>query len=267
MNYVVGDIQGCYKGLKRLLKKIKFQPGKDTLWAAGDLVARGEDSLSTLAFLYDLGDNFKTVLGNHDLHLLAIHSGVKASKRADKLEKLLASKDVDKYTDWLRHQPLARRINDNTLLCHAGLYPSWSTDKAIRLSKEVEEKLQSKHFKRFLPHMYSSEAVCWKEAKDSKKRLTFVINAMTRMRYLSPQLALDFEEKCAPELARSPLLPWFDVNNKKMKPDECVVFGHWASLNGKTNKSNYIGLDTGYVWGNKMTVWCLETREKMAIHA
>jgi len=267
LNYVVGDIQGCYKGLKQLLKKVKFNPNTDTLWATGDLIARGDDSLSTLSYLYELGDSFKTVLGNHDLHLLAIHCGLKAPKKSDRLCELLANKDIDKFVDWLRHQPLARKINETTLLSHAGLYPKWSVKKALKLSGEVEKKLQSKHFRAFLPNMYSNEKVCWKHVKDTEKRLTFVVNAMTRMRYITHKLELDFEEKCAPEFASPSLKPWFDVENKKTGPDEVVVFGHWASLNGKTAKSNYIGLDTGYVWGNKMTVWCLETQGKIAIHA
>jgi bis(5'-nucleosyl)-tetraphosphatase (symmetrical) len=155
-NYIVGDIQGCYSGLRALLKKAQFNPTKDKLWAVGDLIGRGPEALQTLRFLYALGDRFETVLGNHDLHLLAIYCGVRQAKPADKLDELLAAKELPGYIKWLRSKPLAIRLDQHTLLTHAGLYPLWSYEKALGLSLEISEQLSGKHWKALLQQMYSN---------------------------------------------------------------------------------------------------------------
>lgn len=259
MNYIVGDIQGCYLGLKALLKKVRFKPHRDQLWAVGDLVARGEDSLSTLQYLFELGDSFKSVLGNHDLHLLSIANGLKNPKPSDKLDALLNDKDINKYVDWLRTFPLARKIDSKTLLCHAGLYPQWSIDDALDLSLEVQNKLKRKDYPLFLKNMYSSQSRNWQDAKNSTDRQVFIVDAMTRMRYLSAPLELDFKEKNSPDHAPSHLFPWFAVKNPRLTKKQRIVFGHWASLCGQTKKSQFIGLDTGFVWGGQMSCLCAET--------
>ncbi len=265
MNYVVGDIQGCYQGLKKLLKIIKFNPNQDTLWAVGDLVARGEDSLSTLELLYDLGSNFKTVLGNHDLHLLSIINGIKPVKPQDKLDPLLASNDIEQYANWLRQFPLATMINKHNLLTHAGLFPEWSFKKAIRLSTEIESKLQSNDYTDFLMKMYQNTPDTWDNTKKSSLRLTFSVNALTRMRYLNKRNQLDFKEKNSPLQTPSKFIPWYEINNPHMLPEQRIIFGHWASLNGRTNQPNKIALDTGYVWGGHLTCLCLETKKLIKI--
>jgi bis(5'-nucleosyl)-tetraphosphatase (symmetrical) len=267
MNYIVGDIQGCFRGLKRLLKKIHFYPEYDTLWAVGDLVARGDDSLSTLAFLFDLGDNFKTVLGNHDLHLLSVINGVKDPKEADRLGPLLKSKDLPKFESWLRQFPLARLVDENTLMIHAGLFPKWSVTQALALSAEVEEVLQSKEYVQFLSTMYSSKPQHWETVAHSSERLVFIVNALTRMRFLTHQGFLDFKEKRGPEDAPSSLVPWFKCTNEALTQKQRIVFGHWASLAGNTKKKSMIGLDTGYVWGGYLSCWCLETDKITRISA
>jgi len=257
-NYVVGDIQGCYSGLIKLLEKAKFNPKKDKLWAVGDLIARGPDSLKTLSYLHSLGDSFDCVLGNHDLHFLAIHSGLKLAKKNDELTALLESKKVDKFARWLRTKPLAKRINKHTLICHAGLYPQWSFKQAESFSDEVSAQLSGKKYQQLLANMYGPEPKSWNPALKNHDRLRFIINAFTRMRFITAQNELEFETKSSPSLASKNLLPWFTIGNDNLKKKQLVLFGHWATLMGRTNSNQFIGLDTGYVWGNKMTMYWLE---------
>jgi bis(5'-nucleosyl)-tetraphosphatase (symmetrical) len=261
MNYVVGDIQGCFRALQALLRQINFDPAKDTLWSVGDLVARGEDSLSTLALLYDLGPNFKTVLGNHDLHLLSVANGVKKANPKDNLSSLLASPKLSIFVDWLRQFPLAQQLDKQTLICHAGLYPFWSFSKAICLSKEVENVLRSDNYVDFLSHMYAKQTSNWEKAKHSPYRLKFIVDAFTRMRYVDKNGHLDFSCKRAPSDAPKHLIPWYEMNNCKRLSNQRILFGHWASLVGNTGINNIVGLDTGFVWGGKLTCLCLETNQ------
>jgi bis(5'-nucleosyl)-tetraphosphatase (symmetrical) len=257
-NYIVGDIQGCYSGLRKLLKKADFDPAHDKLWAVGDLIGRGPESLQTLRFLYSLGDRFETVLGNHDLHLLAIYCGIRLVKPADKLDELLAAKKLPTYIKWLRSKHLAIKLDEHTLLTHAGLYPLWSVDKALSLSAEVSELLSGKHWKSLLQHMYSNEPSCWSKTLQDNPRRRFIINAFTRMRYLENGCELELNCTTSPELAPEGLSPWFTVPNKKLKTKQKVIFGHWASLQGNTHSTQFIALDTGYVWGQSMTLLNLE---------
>ncbi|MCC2617817.1 symmetrical bis(5'-nucleosyl)-tetraphosphatase [Aestuariibacter halophilus] len=266
-NYVVGDIQGCYSGLRRLLDKVDFEPSKDTLWCVGDLIARGPESLETLAFLHDLGDSFATVLGNHDLHFLAIHSGLKRAKSSDLLGPLLRSPDVDTYAYWLRHQPLARRINDKLLISHAGLYPRWSFDDAIALSDEVHQQLIHEHWKVLLQGMYGNEPARWRSSLDGMDRWRFIINAFTRMRFMTDKKHLELTTKTSPSMAKAPLKPWFSYPNDKLHKGQRVVFGHWAALMGETGKKRYIALDTGYVWGNKLSMLDVESERIFRVSA
>ncbi|WP_100643868.1 symmetrical bis(5'-nucleosyl)-tetraphosphatase [Alteromonas facilis] len=259
--YVVGDIQGCYKGLVGLLKKIQFDAKKDTLWAVGDLVARGEDSLSTLQLLYELGDSFHTVLGNHDLHLLAVCSGIRQAKRQDNLGALLASSQLPDFIDWLRHKPLATKIDKNTLIVHAGLFPQWSLKQSLALSDCVSERLQSDDFERFLVSMYGNTPEAWSEELSDDKKLRFIVNAMTRMRFLDKRQRLNFSLKDSPSQCPDGFKPWFQFKNPNLKKKQRVIFGHWAALNGLKNNSQFIGLDTGYVWGGKLTAFRLDDAE------
>lgn len=260
-NYIVGDIQGCLAGLLPLLEKVNFDRKVDKLWAVGDLVARGPESLETLLFLRDLEGAFDCVLGNHDLHFLAIHAGLKAAKKSDLLEPLLTSKEVDGLAKWLRRKPLAVRPDKDTLISHAGLYPQWSFKKAIKLSDEVSEVLNGKGYKTLLSCMYGSEPRKWSNELAGYARLRFIINAFTRMRFITQQTSLEFDTKISPKIAAKNLKPWFEITNPKLKKQQTVVFGHWATLMGKTNSTQFIGLDTGYVWGNHMSLYHLESKE------
>lgn len=266
-NYVVGDIQGCFSGLQRVLAEASFNPSTDTLWSVGDLIARGEDSLGVLRYLYELGDSFQTVLGNHDLHFLAIQQGVKPPKKSDKLAPLLADSKVSVYSDWLRSKPLAMLINEQVLIAHAGLYPKWSFEDAVRLSNEVSSLLGAPDWRDLLVNMYGSEPHKWKPSLSGIKRHRFIINAFTRMRFLTARQELEFATKTAPMLlpSSSGLSPWFSFDNQALDSEQCVIFGHWAALMGQTDNPRFIGLDTGYVWGNTMTLYHLEKKEKVSV--
>jgi bis(5'-nucleosyl)-tetraphosphatase (symmetrical) len=265
-NYVVGDIQGCYSGLRQVLKKAKFNPNKDKLWAVGDLIARGPESYETTKYLSDLGEHFDTVLGNHDLHLMAIAHGIAKPKPQDKLEKLIKHKNFSSYIDFLLQKPLALSPAANTLITHAGLYPAWSHKKTLKLSYEIQEELQSGNPKKFLTSMYGSMPNRWDKSLKAENRYRFIVNACTRMRYVHSDNSLDFATKCHPQNAPSGLLPWFLAKNEKAKAKETIIFGHWASLMGKLPKtigipSTVIPLDTGFVWGNVMSLYCIESQK------
>ncbi|TRY30594.1 symmetrical bis(5'-nucleosyl)-tetraphosphatase [Aliiglaciecola sp. M165] len=263
--YVVGDIQGCYEGLRRLLDKVEFDRKYDKLWAVGDLVARGPDSLKTLVFLHGLGNAFDTVLGNHDLHFVAIQAGIKPAKRSDLLAPLLKSKKSDELAAWLRSKPLAHRLDKDTLISHAGLYPQWSLKKAVKLSQEVQQQLVGENWLALISAMYGNSPREWDKTLQGFDRYRFIINAFTRMRFIHNQTTLEFETKSAPSAGSGALRPWFNVANTKLKKQQTVIFGHWATLMGQTLSSKFIGLDTGYVWGNSMTLFDLENRKKISI--
>jgi bis(5'-nucleosyl)-tetraphosphatase (symmetrical) len=265
-DYVVGDIQGCYKGLKRLLKKIQFNPNRDRLIAVGDLIARGEDSLSVLQFCNDLDDRFMTVLGNHDLHLLAISVELRPAKPSDRLGPLLQYAGRDTLYRWLRNFPLAWQYDANTLISHAGLYPAWSFADATAHSQLVEHALQGNDYATFLAHMYGNDPVAWSNAHTIKQQQRFIVNAFTRMRYVTRQGGLEFTCKVAPHNAPQHLLPWFQFYNPHLAHKR-VLFGHWASLQGRTGSLQHIGLDTGYVWGNAMSCLNLDTQEIIRVTA
>ncbi|MFT5838869.1 MAG: bis(5'-nucleosyl)-tetraphosphatase (symmetrical) [Flavobacteriales bacterium] len=263
--YIVGDIQGCFLGLQRLLKKVEFSPENDHLIAVGDLIGRGTQALETLDYLYSLEDSFDTVLGNHDLHLLAIYAGIRKAKPDDNLDILLANTQLKTYINWLRCKPLALMADQNTLVTHAGLYPQWSVKKALNVSLEVSEQLQAKDWKNFIANMYGNQPSTWQKSLLGAQRLRFIINAMTRMRFIENQDELNFSCKTSPDLAPDKLTPWFKVLNKKLKEEQKVVFGHWASLNGNTHDNQFCGLDTGYVWEQDMTLLNLTSGELYSV--
>lgn len=269
--FVIGDIQGCYKGLRRLLDKAHFNPSNDMLYAVGDLVARGEDSLNTLRFLRGLGTSFSAVLGNHDLHLLAVANGIRKAKKSDKLTPLLNAADLPDLLNWLRQFPLASKIDSNTLIVHAGLYPHWSIDECISLSDEVSLALRSDNYVSFLTGMYGNKPDSWSPDLPSQERLRFVVNACTRMRFVNQNGKLDFDNKSHPNSVpanqRKKLAPWFEHTNKQLGTSDRVMFGHWAALSGETHNPQFIGLDTGYVWGQSMSLLCLDNKEIIRVDA
>ena len=230
-------------------------------------MARGNDSLSTLSCLRDLGPAFHAVLGNHDLHLLSVAHDIKPVKMSDRLGPLLQSPRLQEFVDWIRTMPLARLVDENTLMTHAGLFPLWSFADALSCSDEVSHLLTRDDYATFLPHMYTSKPTTWDAVKNTQERPVFIINAMTRMRFLDKQNTLDFKEKRSPNDVKSALRSWFEVDNANLSSSQRVVFGHWASLLGQTGRHSFIGLDTGYVWGGHLSCWCVETNKITKISA
>ena len=261
--YVVGDIQGCLNPLKCLLNEVDFNPEKDVLWSAGDIVNRGPMCLNTLRFLYDMRECLVMVLGNHDLHLLAVAQGVREPSRSDTLSEILNAPDRDKLLNWLVTQPLIHHEHGHTLV-HAGIPPQWSIDDALRYGKEVQHVLNSPQRIDFFKHMYGNEPAVWSEDLHGMDRLRVITNYLTRMRFCDENGVLDFESKGpTPNPDRPPqgpksVLPWFS-HPKRRTAEDRIIFGHWASIQGNTSNPNAIGLDTGCVWGGTMTLYNLET--------
>ncbi|MDJ0907636.1 MAG: symmetrical bis(5'-nucleosyl)-tetraphosphatase [Woeseiaceae bacterium] len=258
--YAIGDLQGCYDPFRRLLDEMRFDPDKDTLWLTGDLVNRGPKSLKTLRFVRDLGDSAVTVLGNHDLHLLALAEGiVKYTRRFQTLKRTLNAADIDEHVAWLRQRPLAHYSEDmDTLLVHAGTHPLWSVKKTLARAKEVEDVLQSDDYTKLLAGMYGDTPKLWSGGLSGIKRLRFIVNTLTRMRMLTPEMAMNFRSTGQPWRARRGLTPWFDFPNRAAA-DTRIVFGHWSAL-GLIVLPNLLSLDTGCVWGRQLTGVRLDTR-------
>lgn len=261
-HYMVGDIQGCLAPLKKLLKKVDFHSQEDQLWCVGDLVNRGPQSLETLRFIRSLGKSAITVLGNHDLHLIAVYSGVKELKRKDRpyLEPILEAPDVDELIHWLRHQPLLHADEHlRVAMVHAGIPHIWSIKTACKLAREVESWLRGPQYISLLSEMYGNTPSCWSDSLSGIERARCIINYLTRMRFLSSKGELEFDSKESPDTSPEGFLPWFSYEAKALKYD--LVFGHWAALMGKTSRNDRIGLDTGCVWGNHLTLLHWESKK------
>jgi len=251
--YFVGDIQGCYSELSLLLNQINFRKTKDQLWVAGDMVARGTESLETIRFLMSLGQSAKVVLGNHDLHLLATYYNIKKVKEKDHLTALLNAPDIEKMIDWIASQPLIQKLpNENVYMSHAGLTPQWSIKTATKQAEKAHQLIRSKDRKKWLSQMYGERPNNWKEATSDIDKFRFTINALTRMRFCHPDGTLDFECKNTPENAPAHLTPWYNFKNHLH--DVEWIFGHWAALMGECSNKNAYALDTGCVWGNHLTL-------------
>jgi bis(5'-nucleosyl)-tetraphosphatase (symmetrical) len=250
--YAVGDIQGCHDELVVLLEAIHFDPQQDEIWFVGDLVNRGPKSLKTLRLVKSLGDAAICVLGNHDLHLLALAYTNNAPVKSDDLGKVLNAKDADELIDWLRHKPLAHYDKKlNTLMVHAGVIPEWSVKKVLARAQEVEKLLRSKKPEKFLSAMYGKKPDHWSKDLSGNDRLRFITNCLTRIRFLTKDGKLDFDEKLGPKTAPKNLLPWFEARKRKTA-DTRVIFGHWSTL-GLMDKPGLLALDTGCVWGGALT--------------
>lgn len=257
--YAIGDLQGCYDSLLRLLDKLKFDTTKDTLWFAGDLVNRGPDSLSTLRFVKSLGDNAITVLGNHDLHLLAIAAKHK-NTNDNGLKDILNADDANELLNWLRRQPLLHQDSQlNFTMVHAGIYPGWDLKTAQKSANELEVVLRSNDYLEFIFNMYGNLPEKWDDELQHWERLRFICNSFTRMRYCEKDGSLNFKSHGAPGTHPENTLPWFDITSRKIT-DERIIFGHWSTL-GKVNKKNVYPLDTGCVWGGQLTALRLDKEE------
>ena len=263
--YAIGDLQGCYDPFRRLLDKLRFDPDKDCLWLAGDLVNRGPKSLKTLRFVKSLGDSAITVLGNHDLHLLALGHDVRYSdSHFDSLWKVLSAKDGEELFDWLRCRPLAHYDESlNALLVHAGLPPQWTVKKALRRAAEVEALLRGDRYLWLLKHMYGNRPRRWSGSLTGAARARFIINAFTRTRMIYADGRLNFTHKGPPEKARKNLIPWFQARDPKWRGTQ-IVFGHWSAL-GFLSNENVISLDTGCVWGRELTAVKLSGKKRKVV--
>ena len=254
--YAIGDVQGDYAALQKLLEEIEFDRANDTLWFVGDLVNRGPDSLSVLRFVKQLGERAVTVLGNHDLHLLALANSAEQPRQRDTLQSILAAPDRDELIEWLRRRPLAH-FEEGFLLVHAGILPEWDVATALSLASEVEAALRAADYKTFLANLYGNQPARWDATLRGFERLRLTINVLTRMRMLTADGALDFEYKGHPDEAPRDLTPWFEL--PRASGSTAVVFGHWSAL-GLVLRADSIALDSGCVWGRQLSALRLEDR-------
>ena len=255
--YAIGDIQGCYHAFQTLLNRIEFNPDSDMLWLVGDLINRGSGSLEVLRWCYAHQNNLKVVLGNHDLHALVVANGFVRVHKGDTLDALLAADDKDELLNWLRHQHLVYQ-EDGYLMVHAGLLPEWTAEQAIAYATEVEVALQGGDYINFLAHVYGNLPKVWDDTLTGINRLRVITNAMTRLRICKGNGEMDFAFKG--QLADIPngFMPWFDMPNRATK-DTQVIFGHWSAL-GLHQRDNVYALDTGCLWGGKLTAMNLQTK-------
>lgn len=262
--YAVGDIQGCLKSLEQLLEKTKFDSRVDCLLSVGDIVNRGPDSLGTLRFVKSLGSSFRMVLGNHDLHLLAVAAGVRPCNPQDTLDDILTAPDRDELLHWLKQQPLLLEYGAY-LLVHAGIPPQWSAEEALSLAAEVEYQLRVNDAE-LLQNLYGNKPD-WQAQLVGYERWRAIINAFTRMRFCSPDGLLDLATKNSPDTSTktqiSAFQPWYSHRARKTL-DIPIIFGHWAALQGRECGDKLFPLDTGCVWGGRLR--CLELENQRYHH-
>ena len=264
-NYVIGDVQGCFEALKALLKEIQFDPDQDFIWFAGDLVARGENSIGALRFIKKLADRgvAATVLGNHDLNLLACARGIKEVKAKDNTRDVIDAIDSDELIDWLRKQPLCLFPNETTVLTHAGIPCNWTVAQVADFAKEVEAIVGHDDFSvmdQFLKEMYGTQPDIWAEDLTGHARLRCITNYLTRMRLTDAQGRLEFSFKDAlEEPMPKGFQPWFEFESKATETHH-VIFGHWAALEGQTISDHIQNVDGGCVWGNQLIAYRLEDK-------
>lgn len=261
--YAVGDIQGCFNELEALLKKVNFGK-RDKLWMAGDLVNRGIYNVETLRFAHELGDRARIVLGNHDLHLLACWHEIRPLTRKDTFYDVLAAPDCDMLLQWLQQQPLLQHSDKHNLsMVHAGIPPIWDIATARARANEVEAALRNKKQSRlFFKNMYGNEPSIWSDTLEGTDRLRVITNYFTRMRFCTPSGSLDFDDKG--NTPPSGFEPWFNIPSHLCKNNK-VLFGHWAALMGSTGKPNAIAIDTGCIWGGKLTLYRLKDGVRFSV--
>jgi len=258
MIYAIGDIQGCYDSLQRLLAACAFDPATDRLWLVGDLVNRGPKSLETLRLIKSLGESAITVLGNHDLYLLMVaEGGAKFRGKDDTLDDVLNAPDREELLDWLRHQSLCH-VEGDYCLVHAGLLPQWTAKRARELAREVEARLQGKDYREFVGNLWGSEPDAWSDDLKGWGRLRTIVNAMTRMRFCTRKGVMEFKAKG--KLTNAPVgyLPWFDVPGRR-SAGSTLITGHWSAL-GLRITPNHLSLDSGCLWGGHLTAVRLDDR-------
>lgn len=252
--YLIGDVQGCDGALQRLLDEIAFSASRDRLYLLGDLVNRGPDSAAVLRRLMGYGSAVQCVLGNHDLHLLALAYGVRKPSRKDTLDAILEARDRQAMLDWLRWQPMAlleKVPGEDILMVHAGVLPAWTAAKTLALAAEVEAVLRSPALGDFLHQMYGNGPACWDDALTGVARLRVVVNALTRLRFCTPDGQMEFDAKDGADTAPAGYLPWFEAPDRQTA-NVTVAFGHWSTL-GRLGRRDLLALDTGCVWGGALS--------------
>ena len=264
-NYVIGDVQGCFDSLVALLEHLNFNEQHDVLWFAGDLVNRGPKSLETLQFIVGLGDRAHTVLGNHDLHLLALWCKHGRTHSSDTIEQVVQATDGEQLIDWLRAQPLALPLPTGGLLVHAGILPNWSHAQALAHSAQVQQTLSGSNWLEFMANLYGNKPNRWDPELQGHDRLRLIVNVFTRMRMLRDDGKIDLKYKLEPQDAPADLKPWFAFP-RPSDANELIVFGHWSTL-GTIQNGNAYCLDTGCVWGGKLTALRLEDRRLFQVNA
>ncbi|MBH2028888.1 MAG: symmetrical bis(5'-nucleosyl)-tetraphosphatase [Moraxellaceae bacterium] len=269
-NYVIGDVQGCFEALKALLKEIRFDPDQDFLWFAGDLVARGENSVGVLRFVKKLADRgaAATVLGNHDLTLIACARGFKKAKTKDHTQDIIDAIDGDELIDWLRKQPLSLTPNEQTLITHAGVPCIWNAEKTIALAQEVQHAVGHEDLSvldAFLVEMYGAQPDLWSDDLTGSTRLRCITNYLTRMRLTDVDGQLEFEFKDALDAPMpTGFKPWFEFESQAAQTHQ-LIFGHWAALQGKTISQKIQNVDGGCVWGQQLVAYRLEDQQLFAV--
>ena len=248
--YAIGDVQGCFDELQRLLADTGFDRRRDRLWLVGDLVNRGPKSLEVLRFVRDLGERAVTVLGNHDLHLVSQHEGLERARRDDSFADVLGAPDAAELVGWLRHRPMMHAEGDYAMV-HAGVLPQWSIERALALAGEVEQALRGKHHRAFLANMYGSIPDAWSDSLAGWDRLRVIVNAMTRLRFCTPEGRMEFRAKGR----RAPpgYFPWYELRRDAQR----IVCGHWSALGLKLTAA-VAAIDTGCVWGGRLSALRLE---------
>lgn len=256
--YAIGDVQGCFQPLQALVQRIERETPGACYWLAGDLVNRGPHSLETLRFVRSLGEKAVTVLGNHDLHLLAVAAGARRQQAMDSLDAVLHAPDSQELIDWLRARPLAHYEN-GYLLVHAGVLPQWTVSQTLSLAKEVETVLRGENWADFMEEIYGNQPDRWQDSLSGADRLRCIVNGLTRLRFCSEEGKMDFRAKGEVSDAPAGMVPWFDAGRRKTAGAVTVVFGHWSAL-GLLLRPDLIGLDTGCVWGRMLTAVRLADR-------
>lgn len=260
--YAVGDLQGCFDPLRQLLDQVNFDPARDQLWSTGDLVNRGPQSLACLRLMRELGASARTVLGNHDLHLLAVAHGIKKLKKSDTLREIIDAPDCAELFDWLTRQPLFHvDPSGDYALVHAGLAPMWSIEQAQTLSAELSAVLQSRQLYDYLEGMYGDEPDRWDDALTGPIRWRVATNYFTRMRVCDAHGRLDLRFKEELEQIPGGLLPWYEAPHRR-SAGQRIIFGHWAALMGCVTRDDVIALDTGCVWGGVLTLFNLDNGDR-----
>lgn len=269
-NYVIGDVQGCFEALKALLKEIQFDAEQDFIWFAGDLVARGENSIAALRFIKKLAEQgaAATVLGNHDLTLLAYARGIKPVKEKDNVRDVIDAIDSDDLIEWLRKQPMCLFPNEQTVLTHAGIPNIWSAEKTAQLAQEVEAIIAHDDLEvldDFLKEMFGKEPALWSDQLQGHERIRCIVNYLTRMRLTDVEGRLEYSFKDAlDDPMPEGFKPWFEFESQAAKSHQ-ILFGHWAALNGKTISNKIQNVDGGCVWGNQLMAFRLEDQQMFAV--